>query len=398
MLKRTLTFIPVAATVGLLAGGVSLATPAIADDEQLAPDPDSNVEYPAWTGDFTVNVNTRGWEWIPSLKYSFKGKNIVDAPCPGGWGPDHQPSANFEQICRFDLSTDAQDGRNVVIAFLGGTTITDPKTENSKTIEDFAILVEEGLVGTGSYWTPVFAYLEKPQSPLPNGFDVSLEGERAKNSNYTLNVEVPENLFAATLQTVNESPVSAAADVQAEPAALGDDAPADDAPSDDANTDDAPADDAPSDDTSSGDSPDSGTGIADPSDEGPAINGDDGDQLGDSDNTTLATRSKSLTTGEHQVVEKHHTRVEKMATKVHNQGGVLTIHAYGPDEDLALARARAVRAHLEAQLAKRGHSESSPIWVTYAGDPDHKKDAHVTIHWHPDTTLPGALPGSSKSG
>jgi len=374
-LKRTLTFIPLAATAGLLAGGVALATPAIADDD--------SPEIPAWTGDFTVNVNTRGWEWIPSIEYSFTGRNIVDAPCPGGWGPDHQPSANFEQICRFDLSTDAQDGRGVVIDFLGGTTITDPKTGNSKTIDDFPILVEEGLVGTGSYWTPVFSYLEKPQSPLPNGFGVSLEGERAKNSNYTLNVEVPENLFAATLQTVNESPVSAAADVQAEPAALGDDAPADDAPSDN---------------TSSGDSPDSGTGIADPSDEGPAINGDDGDQLGDSDNTTLATRSKSLTTGEHQVVEKHHTRVEKMATKVHNQGGVLTIHAYGPDEDLALARARAVRAHLEAQLAKRGHSESSPIWVTYAGDPDHKKDAHVTIHWHPDTTLPGALPGSSKSG
>ena len=387
-MKRTLTFIPLAATVGLLAGGVALATPAIADDD--------SQEIPAWTGDFTVMLNTRGWQWIPSLEYAF-GSNIHDAPCPGGWGQDHLPSDQYEQICRFDLSTDAQDGRNVVIAFLGGTTITDPKTENSKTIEDFAILVEEGLVGTGSYWTPVFAYLQKPQSPLPNGFNVSLEG-KGKNSNYTLNVEVPENLFAATLQTVNESPVSAAADVQAEPAALGDDAPADDAPSDDANIDDAPADDAPSDDTSSGDSPDSGTGIADPSDEGPAINGDDGDQLGDSDNTTLATRSKSLTTADHQVVEKHHTRVEKMATKVHNQGGVLTIHAYGPDEDLALARARGVRAHLEAQLARRGHTESSPIWVAYAGDPDHKKDTHVTIHWHPDTTLPGALPGSSKSG
>ena len=119
---------------------------------------------------------------------------------------------------------------------------------------------------------------------------------------------------------------------------------------------------------------------------------DDGAQLGGANLTT--TRSKTLTAGDHQVAKHHHTRVEKMATKVHNKGGVLTIHAYGPNEDLALARASAVRAHLEAQLAKRGHTESSPIWVTYAGDPDHKKNTHVTVHWHPDTSLPGALTGA----
>ena len=106
------------------------------------------------------------------------------------------------------------------------------------------------------------------------------------------------------------------------------------------------------------------------------------------------TRSKTLTTGDHKVVAKHHTRVEKMAAKVHNQGGVLTIHAYGPDEDLAMARAREVRKHLEAQLEKRGHSGSSPIYVLYAGDPDHKKDTHATVHWHPDVNLPGAMPGA----
>ena len=343
MLKRTLIG-SLAATAGLLAGGVALATPAIADDEQLVPD--SNVEFPAWTGDFTVNVNTRGWEWIPSLEYSFKGKNIVDAPCPGGWGPDHQPSANFEQICRFDLSTDAQDGRGVVIDFLGGTTITDPKTGNSKTIDDFPIIVETGDTVTGSMWIPVFTHLEKPQSPLPNGFNVSLEGERAKNSNYTLNVEVPENLFAATLQTVNNASVGAAMDVETRALTS--------APDEVVVTDDPDA-----------------TVVAD----------DPGDP-------TL--RAKSLT--DHQVAAKHQTRVEKMATRVHNQGGVLTIHAYGSDEDLALARARAVRKHLEGHLAKRGHTESSPIWVAYAGNPDHKKDVQVTIHHHPDTTLPGALP------
>ena len=112
--------------------------------------------------------------------------------------------------------------------------------------------------------------------------------------------------------------------------------------------------------------------------------------LGDANPTT--TRSKTL--ADHQVVAKHHTRVEKMAAKVHNQGGVLTIHAYGPDEDLAMARAREVRKHLEAQLEKRGHSGSSPIYVLYAGDPDHKKDTHATVHWHPDVNLPGAMPGA----
>ena len=106
-----------------------------------------------------------------------------------------------------------------------------------------------------------------------------------------------------------------------------------------------------------------------------------------------STRSKSLTTGDYQVAAKHQARVEKMATKVHHQGGALTVHAYGPDEDLALDRARAVRAHLEAHLAKRGHVGTSPIYVIYGGDPDHK-DTHTTIHWHPDTNLPGAMPGA----
>ena len=117
------------------------------------------------------------------------------------------------------------------------------------------------------------------------------------------------------------------------------------------------------------------------------------DTMSDSDVPALLTRSSSPIIS-YQVATKHHARVEKMAAKVHNSGGVLTIHAYGPDEDLALARARAVRKHLEDHLAKRGHTASSPIWVTYAGDPGRKKNIHVTVHWHPDMNLPGALPGA----
>ena len=151
--------------------------------------------------------------------------------------------------------------------------------------------------------------------------------------------------YYATLSAANESPVGSAADVDVIPLGAADDAPS-----------------------------------------------DDSGEFGGANLTT--TRSKALTTSGHQVAKHHQARVEKMATKVHNEGGVLTIHAYGPDEDLALARARAVRKHLEAHLAKRGHTEPSPIWVTYAGDPDHKKDTHVTVHWHPNTALPGALPGA----
>jgi hypothetical protein len=169
-----------------------------------------------------------------------------------------------------------------------------------------------------------------------------------------------EDLFASALRTVNSSRVGAAVDVQI-----------------------TPADDAPN-----------GMQGNDPSAWQPSNSGDPNATVVPTDPSLPILRSNSLTTGDHQIVAKHHTRVEKMATKVHNRGGVLTIHAYGPDEDLALARASAVRAHLEAQLAKRGHTESSPIWVTYAGNPDHKKDVYVTVHWHPDTNLPGALPGA----
>jgi len=123
-----------------------------------------------------------------------------------------------------------------------------------------------------------------------------------------------------------------------------------------------------------------------------APDGDTSDDASTSDPGTRTLRSQSIT-GDYQVVKHHQTRVEKLATKMHNKGGVLTVHAYGPDENLAMDRARAVRSHIEAHLVKRGHVGTSPIYVIYGGDPDHK-DTHTTVHWHPAVTLPGAMPGA----
>jgi len=172
----------------------------------------------------------------------------------------------------------------------------------------------------------------------------------------------------------NDFPVGAAVDVDVN--VMGSAAP-DDSPSiEDALTlgdieSPAPAD--TSDDTDAGD----GTSVDDPNATVVDTSGDD---------PILKTRSKALAT-EHQVAAKHHTRVEKIAAKMHNKGGVLTVHAYGSDEDLAMARGRAVRSHLGAHLAKRGHVGTPPIYVMYAGDP-RNKDVHVTVHQHPDKTLP----------
>jgi len=345
--KRAVT---TAATGALLAGGVLTGAPAAMADSA------NNWQY-----DFAVDVDTRGWKWVPQLRYSFAGQNITDAPCPGGWGQDHVPSTKLDQICRFDLTTNLQGSgsRDIVVTFLGGSTITNTGTGNSRTIDEFSIALtsETKTVMCDEDQDECSLYfLTLPSTPLPNGFDVTLGGPVTQWGvtptwgTPVLGVSVPENLFGASLQAVNDAPVGAAADVEViDPLGAAPDGSADDASS------------------------------------------DDSDDLGGANLTTI--RSKTLTASDHHVATHHHTRVEKMATKVHNKGGVLTIHAYGPDEDLALARASAVRAHLEAQLAKRGHTESSPIWVTYAGDPAHKKDTHVTVHWHPNTTLPGALPG-----
>jgi len=109
----------------------------------------------------------------------------------------------------------------------------------------------------------------------------------------------------------------------------------------------------------------------------------------------ISARSFRSTTGDntYRVIAKHHTRLEKLATKVHNRGGALTVHAYGPDKGLALARARAVRAHLEEHLAKRGYVGPSPVHVLYVGDPEDKNGIHANVHWHKDGSPMSPIPG-----
>jgi len=313
--------------------------------------------YAEWNGDLTVIGMTSGFEWTLGVRYSFAGQNITDAPCPGGWGPNQNTGSGQQQLCRFSLSTDDSQlvlNRSVTVTIEGGSKVTDPKTGNSTTLEEISIPMTSDMA-VSLDGSPLWFRLPAPPTTIgPIGASLedtqmSFIGEGITHGYYTLYIALHRDEIAKRLgeqvSRVNLSDVGSAADVETENS-LGA------APDGDA------FDDAPS---------------------------DDGAQLG--------ARSKTLTTGDHQVVKEHHTRVEKMAAKVHNQGGVLTIHAYGPDEGLALARALAVRKHLEAQLAKRGHIGSSPIWVTYAGDPDHKKGVQATVHHHPGTTLPGALPG-----
>jgi hemin uptake protein HemP len=391
MLKRTIT--ATAAGIALLAGGVTMATPAMA------------------AVDVTVRIGTGGidgWSYTPPspMRYQLGSVVVQDAP-PGQseadsekW-PGHDSDDPMQtcggladpwysqtmQICYFTVPTiggDSQTFANVFTPswkvkspfgkeywvaqsssqifneaakdiFLQGISNTEPpKITVSQVLDD-----SDGWVLHITPQKEVLNYLENQEHGSASVAGDSYVGAAA-------DVETENSLGAAPNGDASD-------DVPSDDGALPDGAPTDDESGDDASADDAPANDSSSDDSSNGDDPSAtvaGTNL-----------------------DARILRSKTLTTGDHQVVAKHHTRVEKMAAKVHNRGGVLTIHAYGPDEDLALARARAVRAHLEAQLAKRGHTESSPIWVTYAGDPDHKKDTHVTVHWHPDTTLPGALSG-----
>ena len=57
------------------------------------------------------------------------------------------------------------------------------------------------------------------------------------------------------------------------------------------------------------------------------------------------------------------------------------LSGWSPEQSslVALARETAWRSRLDR--------------VTYAGDPDHKKGVQATVHHHPGTTPPGALPG-----
>jgi len=64
-------------------------------------------------------------------------------------------------------------------------------------------------------------------------------------------------------------------------------------------------------------------------------------------------------------------------------GDMINIHAYGPDEEIALARAEHVKAHLLSEITRLGGDpDAYPVMVVYAGDPAHKKNVHVTIHQH----------------
>jgi len=65
---------------------------------------------------------------------------------------------------------------------------------------------------------------------------------------------------------------------------------------------------------------------------------------------------------------------------------IINIHGYGPDRDVALARANHIRDHLISEITRLGGDTSEhPTIVVYAGDPDHKKGVHVTIHQHTGT-------------
>ena len=385
-MKRTLTAALTA--VGVFAGGAMMAAPVSADST-----------YVPWDTNFVVNVNTSNFEWSPQLQYTFGVEVPQFTQCPGGWGPNQNTGNNYEQICRFQLKTSA-DYRDVTIRILPGSVITDPKTGNTITLNDvgngiaFPAIPFTTPPSDGETFQPILAFENVDPSTVPRELFANISYVNGMTSGAPeANLLLNSWLFNSYSHPAMDAPVGSAADVNTESAAgLGDDADSDDTSRDDTSTDDADSDDTSSDDTSTDD--------ADSDDTSSETTDSDGD---DSDGGTVVRndldapvlRSKNLS-NTHQVAKKHHTRVEKMANKVHNRGGFLTIHAYGPDEDLALARARAVRKHLEAHLAKRGHTESSPIWVTYAGDPDHKENTHVTIHWHSDTTLPDALPGAAQ--
>ena len=88
-------------------------------------------------------------------------------------------------------------------------------------------------------------------------------------------------------------------------------------------------------------------------------------------------------------VTRNPNRVTAMAKRfVDAPGSPINIHGYGPDRDVALARAEHVRDHLLAEITRLGGDLSTyPTFVTYAGNPDHKKSVHVTIHQHAASSI-----------
>jgi hypothetical protein len=97
---------------------------------------------------------------------------------------------------------------------------------------------------------------------------------------------------------------------------------------------------------------------------------------------TADTRSKIT-----NYVTLQPNRVTAMAKRfVDAPGSLINIHGYGPDRDVALARANHIRDHLISEITRLGGDTSEhPTIVVYAGDPDHKKGVHVTIHQHTGT-------------
>lgn len=83
-------------------------------------------------------------------------------------------------------------------------------------------------------------------------------------------------------------------------------------------------------------------------------------------------------------VTRNPKRVEAVAKRfVASRGDVINIHAYGLDREVALAKAKHVREHLQTEITRLGGSpDNHAVFVTYAGDPASKKGVDVTIHQH----------------
>jgi len=96
--------------------------------------------------------------------------------------------------------------------------------------------------------------------------------------------------------------------------------------------------------------------------------------------TTRAKATEGFTT-------RNPKRVAAMAKRfAAAPGDVINIHAYGPDREVALAKAKHVREQLQAEITRMGGDAGNhAVFVTYAGDPAHKKGVHVTIHQHAGT-------------
>jgi len=109
----------------------------------------------------------------------------------------------------------------------------------------------------------------------------------------------------------------------------------------------------------------------------------------------VAERSKNT-----EYVTDQPRRITAMAKRlVAAPGDLINIHGYGPDRDVALARAEHVRAHLKSEIARLGGDpDAYPVIVVYAGDPAHKKGVHVTIHQHTAPASPVVEGGALTIG